>query len=33
MASYQYVYVMKDLTKAYPGARCSRASRSVSCPA
>ena len=21
MASYQYVYVMKDLTKAYPGGR------------
>ena len=34
MASYQYVYVMKDLTKAFPaGARCSRASPSPSCPA
>ena len=35
MASYQYVYVMKDLTKSFPGGRevFQAASRSPSCPA
>ncbi len=34
MAAYQYVYVMKDLTKSYPGGReVFKGITSPSCPA